>query len=356
MNRWLLLSLVFAVAGCYPGGVRIIDGGRVDRDGWPVRALDATPYRCPIGTQLIDQIAESGRRVVTCQKNDNPVPRGFQLTWNDAGRMVARLILSPEGAPIERVQWFDNGRKAGEETYVDGKLVRRVAWYENGQKRADQAYDADKDLMLVERYQADGSIEAAGQSREGRRVGVWREWRDGALEEVEFVDGVEHGPTVRAYPNGGVEKGQYEGGRKVGTWVRFDARGNPVREAQWMANELQGTLRSYHPNGQLREEGEMLQGHKHGRWRAWFPSGELETDQYYVCGVLWGPSKAYYPSGKLHTAGSFERGRKVGEWKIYSETGIETHIDTHALVSQPFDPAQLPRQCAAPEQERSTEL
>ena len=52
-----------------------------------------------------------------------------------------------------------------------------------------------------------------------------------------------------------MERGQYEAGRKVGTWTRFDARGNPVREASWGELGQEGLFRTYHPNTQLREEG-----------------------------------------------------------------------------------------------------
>lgn len=351
MKTWLFASLMLTAAGCLPGGLRVVDGGLVDRDGWPVREADAFVYRCPDGTELIDNIAASGRRIVTCHKPQNPVPRGFQLVWNDAGRLVSRLLVSPAGQPAERTQWFDNGRKAGEETYVDGRLVRQVAWYENGEKRADLAYDSAKGLMLVERFQADGAIEAVGQSRDGKRVGVWREWRDGALEEVEFVDGLEQGKVVRSFPSGGVEQGQYEAGARVGTWTRFDAKGNPVREVTWAANHQDGVYRTFHPNTQLREEGNLANGRKLGQWKTWYASGELESNQFYVCDVLWGPTKTFYPSGKIHTAGTFEAGRKVGEWKVYSESGIETQIDTHAVVTESFNPDRLPAECPDPERD-----
>lgn len=345
MRAWLITSLIFAAAGCVPGGLRYVDGGQLDRDGWPVRDPENTPFRCPEGTELHDTIADTGRRVVTCRRPHNPVPRGFELVWNDAGRLVSRLVVATDGYPVERTQWFDNGRKAGEETYVDGKLVRRMAWYENGEKKADLAYDFEENLMLVQRWQPDGAIEAYGYTQDGRRTGPWREWRDGAVEEVEYVDGLEQGKVVRAYPTGGVEQGQYEAGTKVGTWTRFDANGNPVREVTWEDGTQEGMYRSYHPNSQLREEGPLVNGKKNGRWKTWYPSGELESEQFYICNVAWGPSKKYYPSGELHTAGVFEGGRKVGEWKVYSESGIETEIDTHATVTAAFDPAKIPREC-----------
>lgn len=351
MKAWLIASLIVTTTGCLQGGTRVVDGGRIDRGGWPVRTLDAEPYRCPLGTELVDNLATTGRRVVTCQRPNNSVPRGFELIWNDAGRLVSRLIVSPDGYPLERTHWFDNGRKAGTEDYVDGKLVRRMAWYENGEKRADLAYDFEKNVMFVEQFQADGAIESKGQMRDGRRFGMWREWRDGAIEEVEYVDGLEQGKVVRSFPTGGVEQGQYEAGRRVGTWTRFDGNGNPVREMTWEGGTEQGTYRTYHPNTQLREAGQLVNGRKNGRWRTWYPSGELESDQYYICDVLWGPSTKYYPSGELHTEGVFERGRKVGEWKVYSETGIATEIDTHTAITTAFDADKIPTECN-PEQAR----
>ena len=341
------LAAVLTLSGCLAGGLRVVDGGLVDSDGWPVRDPEKIPFRCPLGTQLIDKESDSGRRVVLCNRPPSPVPRGFELVWNGSGRMVSRLILSKDGLPEERAQWFDNGRKAGEEAYVDGRLVRRQAWYENGEKRADMAFDSERNLMLVERYQPDGAIEARGQTRDGRRVGQWTEWRDGALEEVEFIDGVQQGKAVRSYPNGEVEQGQYENGRREDKWVRFDARGQVMREVTYANGLEEGKYRFYHPNQQLREEGRLSNGKKLGVWQAWYPSGELETEQFFVCDVLWGPTKTYYASGNIHTEGVFERGRKIGEWKVYSESGVATKIETNAVATETWSPSRVPQACDA---------
>jgi antitoxin component YwqK of YwqJK toxin-antitoxin module len=339
-----VLAAALLATACTAEAARVVDGGPLDAEGWPVRPADRK-LRCPDGTDLIDDIAPTGRRTVTCKSKGNPLPRGFQLTWSEDGTLVSRFELSDEGAPRARTRWFDDGTRAAEATYEEGRLVHRRTWYSNGEKKSETDWNADAGVLSVKRFQPDGSVEAEGQTRDGMKVGTWREWRDAAMETLEYVDGVPHGEVVRRYPAGGVERGRYEAGERQGKWIRTDRNGNPVREVMWSHGKRTGVYRLYHPNTQLREEGHYLDGKKHGDWKTWYPSGELESEAWYSCGTPVGPFRLYFPDGAPKKAGTYEDGRSVGEWQTFNDAGVATRIEQFNAPSAEFDPGALPNSC-----------
>ena len=339
----LLIAIAVLLGGC--GGPRIVDGGVVDRHGWPVRPADKR-VRCPDGTFLLDDVSRSGRRTVTCRAFESANPRGFELTWNSEGILVSELALSADGTPQSRLQWFDDGNKSVEEIYKGGRLIRKLGYYQSGRVRADIAYDPTRDVTFVKRFSPDGSLEEEGEMRNGRLVGKWREWRDGALETLTYVDGVAQGEVVREYPAGGVERGQYMGGERDGKWIRLDDNDNPLREIEYVNGRKHGVFRLYHPNTQLREEGQYVDDQKHGQWKTWYPSGELASESWFSCGVPVGPYKTYHRDGKPELEGRYENGQKVGEWKTFTESGLATAIAQHGASSEVFDPKSLPQRCS----------
>lgn len=344
MKRAPMLLAMLVLASCSAHRARMVDGAPLSADGWPVRPAEAT-YRCPEGTDLIDAPAASGRRTVTCMSMGNPLPRGFRLIWNEERRLVSRFEFTPDGVPESRTRWYDDGVKAAEEIYEDGRLVRRAGWYVNGRKKLEMAYDTEADLLRIRRYQPDGSMQVTGQTRDGTKVGEWQEWRDGAMATLEYVDGVPHGEVVRHYPAGGVERGIYEAGQRHGKWVRTDRHGNPVREMSYQRGAKTGVYRLYHPNTQLREEGHYLDGKKHGPWKTWHPSGELESEAWFSCGTPVGPYHAYFPDGDPKKIGAYEDGRTVGEWQTFNDAGVVTQIEQYNAPTRPFEPGDLPRRC-----------
>lgn len=347
--RFALIASALLLASCAPSHTRIVDGGILDQDGWPTRHRNPearAPYRCPVGTFLSDEHV-NGRRIVACHVPGAAPPRAFELIWSADGNgpLVSRTVFGEDNTPRARTLWFDSGVLAAEQQFVDGRLVHSTAWYENGERSRVLNYDPTQNVTMSTHYQPDGTIEAEGQMRNGERVGVWRLWRDGALEQVEFVAGFEQGPTVRTYPTGDVEHGQYAAGERVGVWQRVDSAGRPVREVEYVDGAATGQLRAYHPNRQLREEGTLLDGKKVGLWKSYHLTGGLSAEQNFVCDVLTGEAKTYYPTGTLHTRGVYQRGKKVGEWRVYSETGVETSIESHPPAAEEPGDDEPPTSC-----------
>ncbi len=350
--RATALSLLFtlglpvalgALLSC-AGGARVEDGGLVDREGWPVRPADRQ-LRCPEGTYLSDEIAQSGRRVARCQTFDTHNARGFELTWSAEGTLLAEMRLSEGGEPQKRSQWFESGEPSVEEVYEDGLLMRKVAWYPNGRVRAKVEYAPERGVTVVQRFGPDGSVEEEGELKDGQLVGEWREWKDGALERRTYVSGILQGAAERTFPAGGVERGRYENGRKVGKWIRVDDQGNTIREVEFVAGEMTGSYKLFHPTGQIREDGRYLDDEKHGRWRTWHPNGNLASEVWFSCGRPVGPYMTFDTAGNPEQIGQYEDGEKVGEWKKMTPTGAATQVQEFRPPARAFEPSSLPRQC-----------
>lgn len=350
MRRVIAVAAIgLFLPACFIGGTRVVKGGKINKEGWPARPSEQT-LRCPDGTDLVDEIALSGRRMVTCRSMSNPLSRRFELIWNQEGDLVSHMKLTDDGVPLFRVQWFDDGEKSSEERYEDGQLVRRIAWYENGEKRTDIDEGEEDGVLIVKRWQADGTIEAMGKKQDGMKVGEWTEWRDGAVETLTYVEDVRHGPVTRDYPTGGSETGEYRGGRKDGTWVRVDEIGRKLRSVEWKDGVRDGAYKVFHPSTQLRESGHYNNGNKHGKWQTWYPSGELQSEAWFECGLPVGPLTTYYRDGKPRKTGAYEDGRQVGEWKTYNDFGVAAQLSSYPAPAEPWDPENLKEECERTEE------
>ena len=56
------------------------------------------------------------------------------------------------------------------------------------------------------------------------------------------------------------ELGYLEDGQKQGIWIKWHKQGEKASEAQWKNNLLEGSFKTWHPNGKLHETGRTKNG------------------------------------------------------------------------------------------------
>ena len=97
-----------------------------------------------------------------------------------------------------------------------------------------------------------------------------------------------------------VEKGSYSNGNKSGTWNAFYPSGKKLAEFQYEVingkSIMNGTLTSYHENGNKVKSGNIKDGLKEGLWNYW------------------------YENGNLWKTGLMVKDNPIGEWICFDET------------------------------------
>lgn len=84
---------------------------------------------------------------------------------------------------------------------------------------------------------------------------------------------------------------------------------------------LNGTLKSYYQNGNLKKTGNYINGKENGLFKEYNEDGSINIEYSMKDGVMNGAFKTYYENGQVKKIGSFLNGKGNGNFKEYAENG-----------------------------------
>lgn len=241
-----------------------------------------------------------------------------QLSWVCDG---ASRAIDAQGN-VQAEIYYEKGKRQGPALY----------FYPNGQLRKKIFYEDDLEDGEVLYYDLDGIVIGRIPYVLGKREGLAtfegdnerpphsEEYRDGLVVEAVYYDfsgdviaRIEKGSGRQAvFENGKLASvREYTGGRPEGEVSKYDDRGNlenvyhikdgmkhgeewiyyPWMEEgrglqaklciQWHNDLIQGTTKSWYPNGTLEHERQMYDNCKHGTMCAWYQDGSLMMVEEY---------------------------------------------------------------------------
>ncbi|MEL6862930.1 MAG: toxin-antitoxin system YwqK family antitoxin [Bacteroidota bacterium] len=119
------------------------------------------------------------------------------------------------------------------------------------------------------------------------------------LEEANYANDTLHGPRTLYFSNGKPEIVEtYEMGQFVGPYLL------------------------YFENGQLQQEGEYIGGQMEGAWKTFYETGELKEVVHFTNSEENGPFIEYYKNGQIKAEGEYLNGdNEHGLLELYDESG-----------------------------------
>jgi len=123
-----------------------------------------------------------------------------------------------------------------------------------------------------------------------------------AWNEITFPNRppVKHGIEAKFSSNGvKVSEGQWNQGKKTGTWRFYYASGVLKSETIYAGPKTPAQMTFWHENGRVMLQGPALDGSRHGRWRHWTNAGLLAEE------------------------GEYQGSQREGTWKIYNADGTQ---------------------------------
>ena len=138
-----------------------------------------------------------------------------KYTWGfrEDGRGLMRFEKGKKNGLL--VSWYDNGRKALEDHYVNGRLRSSASWKPNGVKCPLTKVVNGDGIRIV--YEMNGRKQCQGAYVGGLAHGLWTMWPD---------DG-----TTR-------QVGHYKQGKEDGVWHYYDRFGKITHSETWTNGEL----------------------------------------------------------------------------------------------------------------------
>lgn len=164
----------------------------------------------------------------------------------------------------------------------------------------------------------------------GKKHGVYKTYdRQGKLWRLEhFVAGKAHGRFQGWYSGLGKRQteGQWRGGRRVGLWKSWHRNGQLKEQGQYVKGRRSGLWVQHHANGKKRMETPYKNGREEGVRKMWNAAEKLVQTTTYVKGSRHGSEWSIQSGYKTVTA--YRRGLKHGAKRVWHKSGQlsqETH-------------------------------
>lgn len=163
----------------------------------------------------------------------------------------------------------------------------------------------------------------------GRRVGYW------------VINADDAGKS--GYPAGAkYREGNYENGRKVGTWKTYYSNGQLKSVITFENGRPKGPYTTYYFNGQIEENGNWSLNKNYGGFTRYYEDGTLQQEfEFNDSGKRTGTQKYYHPNGQLAINGNWDGGKESGEVKEFYEDGSVKSV--RVFNDGTMDPAQTKR-------------
>jgi antitoxin component YwqK of YwqJK toxin-antitoxin module len=103
----------------------------------------------------------------------------------------------------------------------------------------------------------------------------------------------------------------------------FDDGETIQAEFELLDGKINGQLKAYHENGQLKKIGNYINGIENGLFKEYDEDGNIDAEYTMLNGLMNGSFKRY-SNGKLIKSGSFIKGKQEGPFTEYDESGAKT--------------------------------
>lgn len=163
-------------------------------------------------------------------------------------------------------------------------------------------------------YFSNGQLYVEGAFKLGKATGTWvyHHANGQVAKEVTYVDGKPDG-EVKVYNEEGklIQQRQYDAGRRTGSWLTYSDEGEQkLVEQSYADGKLEGPVRTWYSNGQLRQESRFVNGKREGIAQEWTLNGEKRAELNFKEGKRDGKATVWQRDGRIIEQ-TYEAGRLV---------------------------------------------
>jgi len=249
--------------------------------------------------------------------------------YNNDFLISRERINHTDAAGMKQGEWLDfypDGGIKTEKNYRDDQLhgyykdydergrLLVTLLYENG-KVTGTDIDTSDEINIENRYDESGRLIYSGPFREGKPVGIHREYNgDGTVKKALIYN--DNGVLIS---EGIID----EEGNRNGSWKDFSSDGVLIAEGVYTNNRRTGSWKFYNREGRLEQAGSYNNGRIDGTWSWYYPTGEILREEDYYQGKRDGNYTEFSASGEIIAQGSYADGERNGDWKINTGDNVE---------------------------------
>lgn len=247
---------------------------------------------------------------------------GVYKEFYDDGKLLTQANYSEGVLSGNYVTYFKNGQVSEEGMYKAGQFDGNwVGYFEDGTKRLDVTYDEGKQIGQSLFYHKEGPLsEIIQYNALGELHGDYRvNDKDGLVHyEYDYDSG-----RLISYRYYNKEAQVISSGESSDSLLlkAYSPKGFLLFESMYFNGYGNGTLKYYHPNGQLYYTVNVENDLWQGVYQEYDESGTLIIKSNYVDGVLNGWYKSFHPNGQVSSEGMSINGNTEQVWKYYHPDG-----------------------------------
>lgn len=266
---------------------------------------------------------------------------GVEKRWYESGALYSELALrdgvphgtakqhAPEGGVLE-ISRYANGKLDGSRTTGTQRTLRIEESFQNGVRHGSRKIWQFHLLLAEENYDRAGRLDGAytlwrtkkitrakGEYDKGKRIGTWT-WRDRAdrkEREGAYAAGKRDGTWTEWWEGKPTFQGTYASGKPDGTFTYWDRAGNEL--GSFTIRGGTGTMQTFHGNRKPSSRTRLYKGLEDGRHEELSTRGKVLVEGYYRAGKKHGVWKEWTHDGVLVLEQAWARGRLDGVVKKY---------------------------------------
>ena len=130
------------------------------------------------------------------------------------------------------------------------------------------------------------------------------------------------GKAIKRYPDQSIMSiTSYKGGKRNGSYIKYWAGGQKLKEFEYTDGELDGTSEWWYENGQKASTGEYHKGKQDGIHISWHENGQKSSKGEYSDGENVGTYEEWHENGRRDIEVDFSDGEMDGTYKWWYENG-----------------------------------
>ncbi|MBO7647415.1 MAG: hypothetical protein J6S56_04880 [Bacteroidales bacterium] len=237
-----------------------------------------------------------------------------------------RIARHPNGRP-SIIATYHNDKPDGIRREFDtaGNVIKGYL-FEEGWLRFEGITDLNGLRQgLWKEYYPTGELRSRGKYKNSHPIGEWYFYFPDKTIEIAGAynsKGQKHGEWVWFYPTGDtMTVCHYEDGDLDGIYVEYDEAGEIVTRGNYVAGYEEGNW--YYRNGTSVESGQYDGGKRTGTWTTTYDKDRIASRIQYNQDVRDGKFTTYWENGNIKTSGKYVNGLQEGAWIQYNEEGIQ---------------------------------
>jgi len=238
-------------------------------------------------------------------------------------------------------EWGKDYQYRYERWYSNDSLVREIELTSWGLKRKETSLRAGIRHGTYREWYPDGrTLKLEGNYREGKRDGLFSEWRKTGAKWIEYTYADERLNGVkREYDAQGVLKlvcyladGQFQG-----AYTTYHSNGSPLEKWNCVNGNFEGPYERRYVSGEVAETGNYVNDLREGIFTAYFPDGKIKFTANYKQGFLDGLFQELHPNGKKHIEQQFRRDTAAGALSVWDENGKKLRMREPSVQIPPVE-------------------